>query len=649
MASVRQGCAYEAAQSVGRMNMRMRTVRIAMFLLLVGNSCLVSADQNVSVALDEFFARHLDRIAAPGFSAVVVDSSGVLLSKGYGVVTAGGSLPVTDDTVMAIGSLTKSFTALAILQLEERGLLSLDDPVVKYLPWFRSADKSQSDAITLKMCLHNTTGLSPSFQSLTNNQSRRPDALESGVRALSSYRMTRAPGESFEYLNEGWNVLGLIVEAVTGLPYEQYIAREIFEPLKMHQTSALRSELESWPVATGHFAGVEPVPAGFIHIQGSLPAGYGLYSSARDLGNYLMALLNEGKFGRENVISRDSIGKMWARGAPMMVLPVEMGGTGEPASYGMGWIVLTVDGHRYIGHGGEFRTMSSMALLDPERGVAVALLYNTGELNAYTSETAHYAAVNALRLASGLPLSGYGLPRNPDPTLNEFRPDVSTLEPYQGTYLSDAGKKLRITAGGSEGLRAFLTESIYPADFDVDFINSTNVVLRNISSIQPGSFDIDAAGNVMTVILRGEVFRRQNLRLDNDFRAYRSATPPYFFELPDHWTVTIQDDGFSAYAGSNGEFRISGTTTEHEFEDWLQSLRQKYPDSDISISSDLRNGRFCQSAAYSLERDGEAHQLISFHCPDGQSAFVTTAEVPFGELTRLIIEPLNRYLDSMEF
>jgi len=631
------------------MNTHALTIRIAMFLLLMGNSCMVAADQDLSVVLDEFFDRHLDRIEAPGFSAVVVDRKGVLLSKGYGVVTAGSSLPVTDDTIMAIGSLTKSFTALAILQLEERGLLSIDDPVTSYLPWFRSSDKLQSDAITLRMLLTNTSGLSPSFQSLTNNQSRRPDALEAGVRALSSYRMTRAPGESFEYLNEGWNVLGLIVETVTEKPYEQFIAREIFAPLSMHHTSALRSELESWPIATGHFAGVEPVPAGFIHIQGSLPAGSGLYSSARDLGNYLIALLNEGKFGRERIISRESIEKMWAGDAPMMVLPVEMGGTGEPASYGMGWIVLSIDGHRYIGHGGEFRTMSSMALLDPDRGVAVALLYNTGELNAYTSETAHYAAVNALRLASGLTMSDYGIPRNPDPTLNEFRPDASAIKPCEGTYLSDSGKKLRITTGGSEGLRAYLTESIYPADFDVDFINSTNVVLRNIAGIQPGSFDIDSAGNVIAVILRGEVFRRQYFRPDDDFRAYRSVTSPYFFELPNQWEVTNQEGGFSAYAGKNGEFRISGTTTELEFEDFLQSLQQEYPNLDINISSDLRNGRFCQSATYSLERDGEVQQLISIYCLDGQGAFLTTAEVPFGELTQLIIEPLNRYLDSLEF
>src|SRR5690606_30684584 len=130
----------------------------------------------------------------------------------------------------------------------------------------------------LRMCLHNTTGLSPSFQSLTNNQSRGADALETGVRALSSYRMTRAPGESFEYLNEGWNVLGLVVQTVAEQPYEQYIDQEIFAPLNMSHTSARRSELEAWTVATGHFAGVEPVPAGFIHIQGSLPSGSGLYS-----------------------------------------------------------------------------------------------------------------------------------------------------------------------------------------------------------------------------------------------------------------------------------------------------------------------------------------------------------------------------------
>src|SRR5690606_724251 len=189
---------------------------------------------------------------------------------------------------------------------------------------------------------------------------------------------------------------------------------------------------------------------------------------------------------------------------------------------------------------------------------------------------------NALRLAGSLPLLDYGIPRKPDPTLNDFRPDVSVLERYQGTYLSDAGKKLRIASGGSEGLRAFLTESIYPADFNIDFTNSTNVVLRNIAGGQRASFDVDAAGKIKTVILRGEVFRRKSSPPDNSFRAYQSAASPYFFELPESWEVTGEDGGFIAYAGTNEKSSISGTTTEHDVEDWLHSLRQKHPDSNIS-------------------------------------------------------------------
>lgn len=623
--------------------------KLSLFLFLLWNCGVAMAGQDTATVLDEFFQQHLGKISAPGFSVVVVNRQGFVFEKGYGVAIFGETSPVSAGTVMAIGSLTKSFTALAILQLEEDGLLSLDDPVTKFLPWFRSADKSKSDAITLRMCLQNTTGLSPSFQSLTNNQSRDPAALETGVRALSSYRMSRTPGQSFEYLNEGWNVLGLIVEVVTGQAYEQFIAERIFAPLKMQHTSAVRSVLESWQVATGHYAGVEPVPAEFIHIQGSLPAGSGLYSNAEDLGNYLLALLNGGRFADEQVITSDGVEEMWADGAPMMVLPVEMGGSGEPASYGMGWIVLTIDGHKYVGHGGEFRTMSSMALLDPERGVAVALLYNTGELNGYTNETPHHAALNALRLASGLPLSDYGVPRQADPSLNGFLPDASIVDTYTGTYLSDSGRKLRLMSGGSEGLRALLSESIYPADFDVDFVNSTNVVLRNIAGAQSGNVDIDMNGNIMAVNLRGESFRKQSARPDESLRSYRSSSTAYSFELPEQWQVTQMNDGFSASLEADNGYSIVGEATEIGFREWLVLLREKYPGRDPGVSSELRNGRFCQNVALSFERANVARQAISIHCVDGNRTFVTTAEVPFGELTQIVIEPLNRYLDSLDF
>ena len=603
-------------------------------------------DDNLHRQLDEFFQTHLENIAAPGFSVSVVRGEEVIFSKGYGVVTAGEETPLDEDTIMAIGSLTKSFTAMAIMQLKEQGLLELDDPVVKYLPWFRSADKTRSDTITLRMCLNNTTGLAASFATIMQNQSQDADALEMGVRALSSYQMTREPGQSFEYLNEGWNVLGLIIEKLSGMSWEQYIAQNIFRPLEMDRSSSDRKVLKSWQISTGHYSGIAPEPAAFIHIQGSLPAGSGLYASASNLGNYLIALLNGGRFGHEQLLSADSVKRMWRPAASMRVLPYEMGGTGEPAHYGMGWIVLELEGKTYIGHGGEFRTMSSLALLDPDSRTGVALLYNTGELDGYTSQSSQYLAYNALRIVNGLPLSDYGIPREKDPTLNNYRPDHD-LATHVGTYLSDSGSRLDISVGGSEGLQAFLVESIYPADFDVDFVNQTNFVLRNIAGTRQGYFVQVDTGVVTEVSVGGQPFRRKR-EMDTDrFQTHQAGSPAISFQLPADWRLQEQDNGFTASAGHKPAQWLEGEITDGSFDDWLGSIGHETVGGNPVETREFRNGYFYRGLSYRLDANGEPRHALSLYVSNRGVSYVFTLSVSDGELTHAIIATLNPFLDSL--
>jgi len=327
------------------------------------------------------------------------------------------------------------------------------------------------------MCLNNTTGLVPSWDVLVRNLSREPDALERSVRSMSSYRFARTPGESYEYFNEGWNTMGLIIENLTGRRWEHYIAEEILAPLQMTRTSSDREVLESWTIGTGHYSGIDPVPAQFIHIQGALPAGSGLYSTSEDIGRYLMALLNGGILDGNRVISEASFDEIWKPAIPLRVIPYELGGSNEPAYYAMGWFVMELDGLNLVVHGGEMRTMSSLAVLDPEHGVAAIVLYNTGQLEPHTNQTAYYVVNNAVRVAQGLPLSSFGIPRETDPTLNEYSPGAAQVDPLAGAYLTESGKRLDLEPGGSEGLRGFMANGIYSPNYDVDFVNDTNFVL----------------------------------------------------------------------------------------------------------------------------------------------------------------------------
>jgi CubicO group peptidase (beta-lactamase class C family) len=117
---------------------------------------------NTVEKLDELFVNHLAHIDAPGFSVSVVQDGKLVLTKGYGVISNKQTDKMSKDTIIGIGSITKSFTAMMILQLQEKGLLNVDDKITKYLPWFRAADKSKSSKITIRMFLTiNTKSVTP--------------------------------------------------------------------------------------------------------------------------------------------------------------------------------------------------------------------------------------------------------------------------------------------------------------------------------------------------------------------------------------------------------------------------------------------------------------------------------------------------------
>ena len=190
--------------------------------------------------IDAYLSEHLDSAPIPGFSAVVVVGNQIVFEKGYGVQVLGQSAPVTHRSPIGIGSQTKSFTAFAIMQQIEAGTVELDAPVTRYLPWFKTAD-GRGGEITVRMLLHNTSGL-PSVDRWLTSSDRSEDAARRSVEQLSSVALVRSPGKSFEYANENWTVLGLILESVTGKRYSRVLQETVLDAMAMtNSTTALEA------------------------------------------------------------------------------------------------------------------------------------------------------------------------------------------------------------------------------------------------------------------------------------------------------------------------------------------------------------------------------------------------------------------------
>ena len=199
--------------------------------------------------IDSYVESQLKEANIPGAALVIVEGKQVVHMRGYGVAGPDGR-PTTVDTTFVLGSISKSFTALAIMQLVETGKIDLDAPVQKYLSWFRVADPQASATMKVRQLLNHTSGMS-TYAGRTHFSSRdvSDEALERRVRALRTARLTDPVGY---YSNANYSTLGAIIEAVSGQRYEDYIRQNIFDPLGMVNSHTSVETAKQHSHATGY-------------------------------------------------------------------------------------------------------------------------------------------------------------------------------------------------------------------------------------------------------------------------------------------------------------------------------------------------------------------------------------------------------------
>jgi CubicO group peptidase (beta-lactamase class C family) len=263
--------------------------------------------------------------------------------------------------------LSKSFTALAVMQLVEEGKIQLDAPVQRYIPWFRVADEMASVQITVRHLLNQTSGLSTKTgRSFQGSGDVSDSALEQTVRKLSSAELTGPVGAVHQYSTINYSVLGLIVQTVSGQSYETYVQAHIFDLLEMQKSFTSQAEAQPQGLAAGyHYAFGMPMAVDLPYNRGLLPAGY-LISSAEDMAHYLIAQLNDGNYKNSALLSPEGMLEMHNSAVPS-------GAT--DTSYGMGWFVGPINGIPAVHHQGEtFNFHSNMILLPDSRWGVVVLI-----------------------------------------------------------------------------------------------------------------------------------------------------------------------------------------------------------------------------------------------------------------------------------
>jgi CubicO group peptidase (beta-lactamase class C family) len=286
---------------IGAGHLATHTTRIILALAVVLSMApLLRAQPVAPASVDDYIHDSMQAARIPGLSLGVVQGDRVVYLKGYGIAGP-DRRPVTAQTPFILGSTSKSFTALAVMQLVEAGKIDLDAPVTTYLPWFRAGNAAWSAQITVRHLLYQTSGLR-TYEGRRglgdNDQSSK--ALENGVRELSGAPLTQPAGQRFEYSNVNYNALGLIVQTVAGMSYEDYVRSAIFDPLQMHGSATAVSDAEAAGIASGYSYWLGwPVAFDAPHPRRALPSGY-LISSAEDVAHYVVAQLNDGMYaGRQ--------------------------------------------------------------------------------------------------------------------------------------------------------------------------------------------------------------------------------------------------------------------------------------------------------------------------------------------------------------
>lgn len=333
---------------------------------IFGNSRQVYAAQQPSVAqsLSSYIQGQWNASKIPGLAISVMQNGQPVYSLDAGYADVDAQRPVTSSTLFELGSDSKAFTALAILQLEQQGRIVAQAPVSRYLPWLWMQFQGQKQTITVDEFMHHTSGVGANtignipVSSATN-------ALEMTVRTLVGLELNHKPGQVFEYATINYDVLGLIIEKVTQESYEQYIREHILLPLGLTHTYVGRSGLDQAQIAVGYkmFLGT-PRRYDAPDYRGNTPSGY-ILSDQADMLRWMQIQL-----GLITVSPTFSQLIQQSHLPDRSVSPDTDG-----SSYAAGWSVFQ-QGGGLISHDGSNPTFSSYVAFLPAQKVSIIILTN---------------------------------------------------------------------------------------------------------------------------------------------------------------------------------------------------------------------------------------------------------------------------------
>lgn len=496
----------------------MRLALLGILALLA--SPLRAADFDEKAA-DTAIEKAREFFKVPGVAVAVVRGNDVIYAKGFGTRSTSGKDEITPDTLFAIGSCSKAFTAAAVAALVADGKMVWDAPVKNYVPGFRLADPAADRDVSVRDLLSHRTGL-PRHDLLWQH----PDwSREELVRRCASLPASKGFRAEYQYNNLMYVAAGLAVEKAAGRAWEAYVREKFLVPLGMsntnfrvEETKKAANHAKPYLLADGK---LEEIP--FFNLDAMCPAG-GINSSANDLAKWLKFQLGNGKLDDKTLLPKKQLGEMHTGYSVVVPLPIRAV-TEEytvQSTYGLGWTIADYRGHKIVHHGGSIDGFTSFILLAPREKLGIVVLNNR-----HRATLPLAVGYTLLDQMLGLPAVDWNAKHKAAQVGNEQlwdaedalrkakrRPGTLTSLPlveYEGNYEHPGYGKISFRAEGDRFVMKFAnhTERFEHFHFDTFHIPKQTGVWPYMWMDGQATFRVSAEGEVTAVQFLGVEFARK--------------------------------------------------------------------------------------------------------------------------------------------
>jgi CubicO group peptidase (beta-lactamase class C family)/D-alanyl-D-alanine dipeptidase len=347
----------------------------------------------VATKLESGIRQQMEDKQLPAFSIALVDGKQIVWAQGFGYQDSEHKIPATAHTVYRVGSVSKLFTDIGIMQMVEAGKINLDAPVNQYIPDFHPVNPFPGP-ITLRELMSHRSGLLRE-PPVGNYFDPTEPTLQATVRSMNPTELVYEPGTHSKYSNAGIAVVGYTLQELNHQPFPEYLKQAVLSPMGMTASAFAPEPDLVRNLAKAYMWSYDGVkfPAPTFEL-GLAPAGC-MYSTVTDLAQFLIVLLDGGRGAKGPVIKREILEQMWTP---------QFAKLGEKKGYGLGFAVSELDGHRLIGHGGAIYGFATEVVGLPEDKLGAVMVTTADAANAVTNVVAKQALQLMLALRSGKPL-----------------------------------------------------------------------------------------------------------------------------------------------------------------------------------------------------------------------------------------------------